>query len=547
MKLFTSGLLVALLPACRSGAPAPMVLVEELGGHHLPVTTRSIEAQRFFDQGLVLYWGFDHVEAERSFARAAELDPECAMAHWGRALSAGPNYNDPAMDEARNRAAHECLRRAQAHAGRCSAPEIALIEALSRRYAWPPPAERRSLDVAYSEALRKVWRAFPENADIGALFAESLMDLRPWDLWTKEGRPQPETPEILATLEAVLARHPDHPGANHLAVHAWEMSPTPEKALPAADRLRDLVPGAAHLLHMPAHIDLRLGHYDQAVRANQRAIESARARVARSGAGGLFAMYRAHNYHFLVYAAQFEGRSELALGNARELVAELPPEVVDEIPHVVEGFLATPLHVLIRFGRWREILREPEPPADRPGTIAYWHYARGLACSALGEIDQAAREQAAFERALEAVPEEYMIGNNKTRTVLAIGREMLAGELEYRRGRHDVAFAHLREAVRQDEALRYDEPWAWFQPAAHALGALLLEQGELVEAEQVYRHDLELHPENGWALLGLEECLRRSGRAQEADEVRSRFRESWARADVEITSSCYCRTGGVSG
>jgi tetratricopeptide (TPR) repeat protein len=294
---------------------------------------------------------------------------------------------------------------------------------------------------------------------------------------------------------------------------------------------------------MPAHIYVRLGRYAEAVNANQRAITAARARVERSGRGGFFAMYRAHNYHFLVYAALFQGRSELALSRAREMLAELPDDVVAAAPQVLEGFLATPLHVLVRFGRWDEILAEPAPPPGRPGTLAFWHYARGLACSALGRVEDAFREQAAFEEACAAVPEDYTIGNNPTRTVLDIGRSMLAGEIEYRRGNFDAAFAHLREAVAKDEGLRYDEPWGWFQPAAHALGALLLEQGRLEEAEAVYRRDLALHPDNGWALHGLEECLRRSGRTAEAQGVQARFRERWKDADVEIHASCFCRTG----
>ena len=321
------------------------------------------------------------------------------------------------------------------------------------------------------------------------------------------------------------------------------MSPTPGKAKASADRLRALVPGAPHLVHMPAHIDVRLGDYAAAVRANERAVGAALARVERTGSGGFYALYRAHNYHFLVYAAQFEGRYELALSAARDLLRELPTETIAEMPAFLEGFLPTPLHVYVRFGKWDEILAEPEPAATFPGTRAFRHYARGLAYAARGRVEEAAREQAAFEAAYAAVPEDYYIGNNPTRVVLDIGRAMLSGELEYRRGNHEAAFAHLRKAVAQDEALKYDEPWGWFQPAAHALGALLLEQGRLAEAETVYRRDLELHPNNGWALHGLEEALRRQGRSDEAVPVAASFRERWQRADVAIRASCFCRTG----
>jgi tetratricopeptide (TPR) repeat protein len=532
--------------ACATPDPkGPFPLLLELGGQHLTVSARSAAAQAYFDQGLTLYWGFDHEEARRSFLRAAEIDPNLAMAQWGLALAAGPHINNPTMDEERDRAAHRAMLQALALVEETTSFERALIEALATRYAWPPPADRRPLDEAYAAAMRAVWRTHPESAEAGALFAEALMDLRPWDLWAKDGTPRPETPEVLAVLERVLELDPEHVGANHLAIHAWEMSPTPGKALASADRLRTLVPGAAHLVHMPAHIDVRLGRYDAAVRANQAAIEAARARVERTGPGGFYAMYRAHNYHFLVYAAQFDGRYELALANARELVRELPAEALDAFPEFVEGFLPTPLHVLVRFGKWDEILAEPAPAANRPGTLAFWHYARGLACSALGRLAEAAAEQQAFEAAAAAVPESYSIGNNPTRTVLDVGRSMLAGELEYRRGNHEQAFAHLRAAVAKDEALKYDEPWGWFQPAAHALGALLLEQGRAAEAEAVYRRDLELHPDNGWALHGLEECLRAQGRSAEATATQASFEQSWRRADVAIQASCFCRTGAA--
>lgn len=535
---------LVLATACAApAAPATFPLLPELGGQHLAVSTRSPEAQAYFDQGLTLYWGFDHEEATRSFTRAAELDPELAMAHFGLALAVGPHINNPTMDAERDRIAHEAITRALALRARATAFERSLIEALATRYAWPAPAERRALDEAYAAALRALWLANPRSAEAGALYAEALMDLRPWDLWTKAGEPQPETPEILATIERVLALDPMHVGANHLAIHAWEMSPTPEKALASADRLRTLVPGAAHLVHMPAHIDMRLGHYDAAVHANQAAVEAARARVARTGPGGFYALYRAHNYHFLVYAAQFDGRYELAMANARELVRELPEEALESIPEYVEGFVSTPLHVLVRFGQWDAILAEAAPPAGRPGTLAFWHYARGLAFSALGRIPEAEAEQRAFEAAVAAVPETYSIGNNPTRTVLDIGRSMLAGELEYRRGNHEAAFEHLRAAVVKDEALKYDEPWGWFQPAAHALGALLLEQGQVAEAEAVYRRDLELHPDNGWALFGLAECQRVSGRTSEAAATEASFQRRWQRADVTIEASCFCSTG----
>jgi tetratricopeptide (TPR) repeat protein len=543
-RTLTVTAVATLAGACAStSSTRPFPLLAELGGQDSGLQAGSAAAQQAFDQGLTLYWSFDHLEATRCFERAAELAPDNPMPHWALALSAGPHINNPSMDQAREAVASAGLRAARARLDQADALGRALIEALDARYDDPPPADRRPLDEAYAAAMGELWRRFPDHPQVGALYAEALMDLWPWDLYAKDGSPRPGTNEIHAVLERVLELEPRHAGANHLNVHACEMSPTPERAKASADRLRTLVPGAAHLVHMPAHIDVRLGDYAAAVRANQAAVAAAKKRVKRSGEGGFYAVYRAHNYHFLVYAAQFEGRYELALSSARELVRQLPEEVVTKMPEFLEGFLPTPLHVLVRFGRWQEILSEPAPKRTLPSVRAFWHYARGLACSALGRIDEAAQEREAFEAAYAAIPEDYSIGNNPTKTVLDIGRSMLAGELLYRQRDYGQAFAHLRDAVAKDEALRYDEPWGWFQPAAHALGALLLEQGQLEEAEAVYRRDLELHPSNGWALVGLEECLRRRGEAGEAQDVAARFRESWKRSDVRIHSSCFCRTG----
>jgi len=549
----SSALLLPLLAGCAgrppidSGAGDAAPLFEGLGSYRREIRTSSDEARRHFDQGWILYQGFNHAEARRSFRRAAELDPSCAMAWWGLALAHGPHINNMAMDEDSSRAAHEAVAKAASllpAAGEEGGDgvEAALVGALARRYAWPPPEERRKLDEAWADALGAVHERFRGDVDVAVLYAESLMDLRPWDLWSPEGEPRPETPRIVAVLEGALAARPDHPLANHLYIHALEASPEPGKALAAADRLRDLVPGSAHLVHMPSHIDIRLGRYAEAVEANERAIAADRRYLERANPRGLYSMYRAHNYHFLVYAAMFRGQSELALRRAREIGEVLPREEVLAMPAVLEAFLATPYHVLVRFGRWEEILALPPPPADYPMTTAIWRYARGLSLSTLGRIDEATAEAAAFERAAAAVPESSFVGNNPSRVVLDVGRAMLAGELEYRRGGHDRAFELLREAVRRDEALRYDEPWGWMQPAAHALGALLLEQGRTEEAERVYRADLERHPGNGWSLHGLAECLRRRGASEEAAGVEARLAKSWEAADVPLRASCLCRT-----
>lgn len=553
-RLALAPFVLALAPSCMSpdagGAEATARhatadtgarLFDGLDLHLRDVTTASREAQRWFDQGLVLMFGFNYGEASRSFQRAAELDPDCAMAWWGVALAAGPHINNPTMDEAASRAAFEAVTKARTALDRETPVERALVGALSERYVESPPADRKALDEAYAGAMREVWRAFPRDADVGALFAEALMDLRPWDLWTPRGEMQPGTLEVLETLAAARALAPRHPGVNHYLVHAWEASPTPEKGLDAANTLRELVPGAGHLVHMPSHIDLRVGRYADAVTANERAIAADRRYVAAGGVRGFNDVYRAHNFHFLQYAAMFEGRSELALRAARDVVATIPIEAVLELPQFLEGFQGAPYHALVRFGRWDEILRESAPDERLRSALAMHHYARGVAFAATSRVDEAERELDAFDAACARVPEDWFLGNNPTRAVLAVARPMLAGEIEYRRGNHARAFELLADAVELDEALRYDEPWGWMMPASHALGALLLEQGRLADAEAVYRADLARHRENGWSLHGLAECLRRSGRHEESRAVDDRFRRVWERADVVLHGSCFCR------
>jgi tetratricopeptide (TPR) repeat protein len=517
-------------------------IFENLGSIHRTVTTSSDEAQRYFDQGLTLYFGFNHEEATRSFEAAATLDPDCAMAYWGIAVAAGPNINNPEMDEETSRAAYKAAQHALTLIDGCTDAERALIDAVAARYAPEPPEDRTHLNQAYADAMAGAWEAHPDDADVGALYAESLMDLRPWDLWTPDGEPQPGTLDVVAVLERVLELAPMHAGANHFYIHTMEASPTPEKAVPSADRMRDLVPGAGHLVHMPAHIDIRLGHYDNAIKANQKAIEADLAYIQEVGRGGFYTLYRAHNYHFLAYAAMFDGRRGLAMKAARDMIGEISLELVRAYPDFLDGFIAVPYHVMVRFGLWNDILNEEKPPEDLVATIAFWHYARTVALSVLGRTDEATKEFALLKQAYEQVPESRTIGNNPARVVLDIGLPMAEGELEYRKGNTDRAFELLREAVRRDDELRYDEPWGWMQPARHALGALLVEQGKYDEAEAVYREDLRIHPKNGWALHGLAECLRKTGREKESEEVDAAYRQSWARSDIRIKGSCYCRT-----
>lgn len=532
-------LFVLCFSGCARNDVEPTVeLREDLAGYHRTVTTSDETAQKYFDQGLTLYYGFNHEAAIAAFEQAAALDSNCAMAYWGRAISAGPNINNPLMDSAACLAAYEAVSRAASLESSSSRIERALILALRQRYAWPPPENRASLDSAYADAMRLVHLQFPDDVDVAALFADAMMNLRPWDLWTPDGLPQPGTPEIVSTIESALAKEPDHPGACHFYIHTMEASPDPGKALPAANILRDRIPGAGHLVHMPSHIDIRLGRYAEAIEANRRGIQVDSSWMYQ---GGFYTIYRAHNYHFLAYAAMFDGQKETALTAARGIGQTIPMDLVRAYPDYLDAFMAIPIHVMVRFGLWEEILAEPRPADDMPAHLAFWHYGRTVAFSALGRIVEAEKEFAALTLASAAVPESRLLGNNTARAVLDIGLPMAEGELEYRKKNYAKAFSLLRTAVRRDDALRYDEPWGWMMPVRHALGALLLEQGRFAEAEIVYRDDLERHPDNGWALQGLAECLERSDRANEALAVRARFKKSWARSDITIKASCYCR------
>jgi tetratricopeptide (TPR) repeat protein len=537
------GLIASANPPAQEEAAAP-ALRDDLAVYHRPVTTASTGAQAYFDQGLVLAFGFHHEAAVAAFARAAELDTSCAMAWWGRSISLGPNINNPHMEDDAAEGAWKAAQRAMALSEGASAVEKDLIRAIGARYAWPRPEDQSVLDTAYADGMRKVWKDHPGDADVGALFAEALMNLRPWDLWSQDGEPRPETPEVMAALETVMAMVPDHPLACHLYIHTMEASPFPEKAAAAADVLRDRVPGAGHLIHMPAHIDIRLGRYKAAMTANRKAIEVDRSWASQ---GGFYTMYRAHNFHFLAFAAMFDGQRDAAMKAAREMIEQVPLEIVRDLPDFLDGFIGVPIHVMVRFGLWDEILAEPRPPEDLVVTTAFWRYGRTVAFSALGRVEEAAAEFALLKEAYDAVPESRLIGNNTARTVLEVGLPIAEGELAYRRGNHDEAFDLLREAVRRDVALKYDEPWGWMMPVRHALGALLTEQGRLEEAEGVYRADLEIHPDNGWALHGLAECLRRTGRAEEARAAAERFASAWSSADVDIKGSCYCRTQSAGG
>ncbi len=531
------------LAGCASLSGRDAVPVHyDIGAVGRVVSTDSAEAQQWFDRGLALTFGFNHEEAIACYERAAALDPKFAMAHWGKAYALGTNYNSPAMSEEASRAAYKTLQHALVLAASASPVERDLILALRARYTWPAPADRAPLELAYADAMRKVHATYPDDADVTALTAEALMQLRPWKLWSADGTPAPEQPEIRRVLEAGLARWPDHPALCHLYIHAMEASPEVEKAVPVARRLETLTPGLGHLVHMPSHIYTWTGRYEDVIRVNLAAVEADRAYVAHAGRHNVFTLYRVHNLHFIAYGGMFEGRRELALSAAREIATEIPPELHAQMADLTDVFVATPYHVMVRFGLWEEILAEPAPAAaELLATKAVWHYARGIALASLGRTAEAAAEQALFRTAKAAVPASRLLFQNQVSSVLEVAEHVLAGELEYRLGNHERAFELLRQAVELDDRLNYDEPWGWMEPARHALGALLVDQGRHAEALAVYERDLERYPGNGWALFGLAECLEGLGREREATEARARFERAWARADTEIPGSCFCR------
>lgn len=542
LRTITTVVLLGLFGACASGPGYISGTYGDYGALARPVTTSVADAQVHFDRGLVLMYGFNHDEAVREFEMAAELDPQCAMAWWGIAHCLAPNINLPLTDADVAQRGHEMAQRALAESSNATPVERGLIEAMAKRFASPPPADRKSLDVAYANAMREVWKRFPDDADVGVLFADSMLNLRPWDQWTPEGAAQPGTMELVGALERVLDRNPGHIGGNHLYIHSIEASKTPERALGAANRLRDAnITAVGHLLHMPSHIYVRTGRYVEAAKANELAVTADRAYFAKAGPQGIYEFYKAHNHHFLLYSAMFMGDRETALRAAREGAAEISDSAKNNLAAFADCYMPMSLHAMIRFGAWEDILEEEPFPAQFPIAVATYHYARGIALTNLERQDEAAQEAEQFMVAKAAVPEDSLIVATPAHLVMDVAELMLRGEMAYRQGEHDAAFAFLREAVAKEDALPYDEPRGWMQPVRHALGALLLETGNAQAAELVYRADLERHPNNGWSLHGLAECLTARGAEVEAAEVTADFDKAWTGADVAIEASCYCR------
>lgn len=536
--LLFAGFSVGSTTADSSESDTP--LYDGMGSHHRTITTSSAEAQRYFDQGLVWMYAFNHDEAIRSFEKVAHLDPDCAMAWWGIALCNGPHINNPVVPPERSKAAWHALQEAQARKDKAGPTERRLIDALAKRYADPAPKDRAPLERAYAEAMREVWLAHRDDSDIGMLFAESMMDLRPWDLWKKDGQPQPGTDEILATLEEVLHLDPKHPGANHLYIHVVESSPHPEKGNASADRLRRLVPASGHLVHMPSHIDVLTGRWALASRQNVLAIAADKKYEDASPKQDFYRVYMVHNHHMLAFASMMEGNGDVAIKAARQVVESVPPDEFERSAAILDPYMGAIYDTYKRFGRWDEMLAAPAPPKNLPITTALWHFNRGVAYAAKGDVKGAEREQEAFLAAARNLPDDAVMAINPAAAIMEIAEHFLAGEIAFRRGSIDESVAQLRQAIALEDKLLYMEPPEWVQPVRHTLGAVLLTAGRHEEAEEVYREDLKKWPENGWSLYGLSRCLRAAGQSVEAAKVEARFQKVWSRADAPIQSSCLC-------
>ncbi|MPY86962.1 MAG: hypothetical protein GEU99_03480 [Luteitalea sp.] len=520
--------------AAPGGQLAPRL--QNLGAHTFPVTTKSKEAQHFINQGVNLSYGFNHAEAGRAFREAARLDPTCAMAYWGQALVLGPNINAP-MDPEAEPEAYKLAKKAVELKAHASPREEAYIDALAERYSGNPD-DRVARDRAYADAMHDLVKRYPDDLDAAALYAEAVMDLRPWGYWMPDGTPHEGTADVVALVESVIERNPNHPGAVHLYVHLIEPTDQPERAEAAADRLQTLMPAAGHMVHMPSHIYQRVGRYADAARSNELAVAADEDYIAQCRAQGLYPMgYYPHNIHFLWFAATMDGRGQLAIESARKTASKASDEAVAELP-LLAGFRTVPYYALTRFGHWDEMLKEPAPPKENLFLTGVWHYARGLALIAKAQLAEAEQELAEVERIAADKSLDYtLFSPNTAAAILAIAPEVLGGELAAAGKDYDTAVARLTYAVRLEDGLVYTEPSEWHYPTRHALGAVLLEAGRTREAETVYWEDLKRNPENGWALYGLAQALRAQEKKDQAALIEQRFEQAWARADVKLTAS----------
>jgi tetratricopeptide (TPR) repeat protein len=526
--------------ASAPGTATSIPLMKDLGDWHREITTQSTEAQQYFDQGLRFLYGFNHHSAEQSFRQAAMADPGCAMCWWGVAMSLGPHINVPAIPE-RTHSAWIAEQKARTLAPKASPVEKALIAALSPRYREPQPtdpAAELAAETAYADSMRSVAKHFPQDMDVQTLFAEAMMDLRPWDYWTRKGTPQPGTQEIVATLEHVLATTPNHPGANHLYIHALEASPHPEKARASADRLMTLMPGAGHMVHMPSHIYERLGLYDKSVESNRKAVAVDKAFMPYVNAGSFYPMYAAHNQHFLADAAMMEGRSAEAIKAAKGARSTAPLEMMRMMPGV-DFFHTVPTFAMIRFGKWDDLLKDPAPPADLRYAKAIWHYGRGMAQAVKGRASKAAIERDSLNAIAEQLSPDQPEDLNSARALLRIAGRMLDAKIAEKSGKTDDAIRDLGVAIDMEDSLHYSEPADWMIPVRQSMGALAMRSGRESSAEANYRTDLAINPNNGWSLYGLAQALKAQKRMIEVKDAEDRFKKAWARADFKLSSSEY--------
>ncbi|MDQ3803938.1 MAG: hypothetical protein M3416_08940 [Acidobacteriota bacterium] len=532
--LFACGAAVAQHHAPAATNPPPVRLLDGLGEFHLPVATSVPEAQKFFDQGMILVYGFNHGEAARAFRRAAELDPRMAMAHWGLALALGPNYNETTISAERMQAAHEAVQKGLALAASGPAHERAYLEALSKRFSTDPAADQKKLWADYRDAMADLARRYPDDPEAATLWADAAMIINAWRLFGADGKPAAGTEEIIAALEAVLRRAPEHIGAHHLYIHAVEASHAPERALLSADRLAALSPAAGHLVHMPAHIYMRTGDYERAAESNEWAAKADQEYIDRGGLRGIYtAAYYSHNLHFLAAAYSMQGNYAEAVKAARRLEANVSP-YLKEMPFF-ESFMPTATLIAARFGRWDDVLKTPEPDASTPVTNALWHWARGMALAGTGKTAEAEAALKTFLSKAEAIPAEAGYGQNSARAVLKIGEHFLNARLSAARGDRRAAVEHLRRAVAAEDALAYDEPPGWYHPLSReSLGGALLLDKQYAEAETVFREDLRRNRRNGRSLFGLAESLKAQGKAREAELVGREFERAWKHADTKL-------------
>jgi len=529
------------IPASLADWARGAQMFEGMGAFHRKISSSSAEAQAYFDQGMRFMWAFNHDEASRSFARAAQLDPRCGICLWGVALTVGPNYNMPMMAEPRAKVAFDILQQAETMLDHASPEERALIGALKTRYPHPTaldPSNAGPVLTAYATAMRDVARQFPNDADIQTMYAESLMNTNAWKLWTSEGKAAPGTDEIVRTLESVLARDPLHPGANHYYVHATEASPHPEKAVAAAERLRGMMPAAGHLEHMPSHTMQRVGRYEDAAEANRKGAAADLIYLSKTQPPDYYAMYVAHNFQFLGYATAMEGRKVETLSAMTQLKAVFPEDAMLAMPgtdwYGSERYLA-----LVRFGLWDEILSEAAPNPSLKALTAGYLYARVAALAARGRIAEARQARMELESTRASLPPDATAGLNRASDVLALASSLASAQLQMAEHDDRDAIVTLTAAVDQEDKLSYDEPADWFIPVRHMLGAELIKTGQFAQAESVYRQDLNRNPNNGWALFGLAQALRQQGKTSEAAAVEGQFAAAWKQADVTLTASMF--------